>query len=64
MWYSATEQDEVPRPKRKSMKGPLNHELRLGLLHIQRKKVDAATEHMRADFKSKGFSMPHDLSIP
>ncbi|QDS72053.1 hypothetical protein FKW77_002590 [Venturia effusa] len=40
------------------------HELRLGLLHIQRNKVDAATEHMRRDFKSKGFYMPEDSSIP
>jgi hypothetical protein len=39
-------------------------DLKLGLLHIQRKKVDAATEHMRADFQSKGFMMPDDSSIP
>ncbi|TLD32681.1 hypothetical protein E2P81_ATG05657 [Venturia nashicola] len=39
-------------------------EVRFGLLHIQRNKIDAATEHMRKDFKSKGFCMPEDVGIP
>lgn len=60
----AEEQSEPPTPARVPNKGPLDADLRLGLLHLQRKKVDAATEHMRTDFQSKGFSMPHDLSIP
>jgi hypothetical protein len=41
-----------------------NEDVKLGLLHIQRKKVDLATEHMRRDFKAKGFIMPHQDVIP
>lgn len=58
------EQDGPTDSTRKEMVTPLGADLQLGLLHIQRKKIDAATEHMRADFRSKGFTMPHDLSIP
>jgi hypothetical protein len=43
---------------------PLDEDVKLGLLHIQRKKVDLATEHMRRDFKAKGFTMPHQDIIP
>lgn len=57
-------QDDISGSPRRSAAAPLPRDLQLGLLHIQRNKVDAATEHMRADFKTKGFSMPHDLSIP
>jgi len=42
----------------------LDEDIKFGLLHIQRKKIDAATEHMRLDFQSKGFVMPNDSSIP
>lgn len=61
---SPQEQDGTTNTTRNEMVTPLDADLQLGLLHIQRKKIDAATEHMRADFRSKGFTMPHDLSIP
>ncbi|KAE9970788.1 hypothetical protein BLS_004751 [Venturia inaequalis] len=61
---SSDDQDILPKSSESKSATPLPHELRFGLLHIQRNKVDAATEHMRKDFKSKGFYMPEDLSIP
>jgi hypothetical protein len=42
----------------------LDEDLKLGLLHIQRKKIDYATEHIRRDFAAKGFVMPHGDIIP
>lgn len=38
-------------------------DLKLGVLHIQRKKIDALTKFIRADFEAKGFVMPDDSSI-
>ena len=34
-----------------------------GLLHIQRKKVDALTVYLRGEFDAKGFVMPDDSSF-
>jgi hypothetical protein len=42
----------------------IDDDVKLGLLHIQRKKVDYATEYMRDDFRAKGFVMPHQDIIP
>lgn len=39
-------------------------DIKLGALHIQRKKLDAMTKFIRDDFNSKGFVMPDDLSFP
>ncbi|KAF2117221.1 hypothetical protein BDV96DRAFT_644651 [Lophiotrema nucula] len=36
----------------------------IGALHIQRKKIDALTDFIRADFDAKGFIMPDDSSFP
>lgn len=41
-----------------------NKDIKLGVLHIQRKKIDALTHFMRADFDAKGFVMPDDSSFP
>jgi len=38
--------------------------MKLGILHIQRKKLDAMTRFIRSDFDSKGFVMPDDSSFP
>ncbi|KAJ4299016.1 hypothetical protein N0V90_004260 [Kalmusia sp. IMI 367209] len=35
-----------------------------GVLHIQRKKIDALTGYLRRDFDAKGFVMPDDSSFP
>ncbi|KAF2279710.1 uncharacterized protein EI97DRAFT_370917 [Westerdykella ornata] len=35
-------------------------DLKIGALHIQRKKIDALTAFIRADFDAKGFVMPDD----
>ncbi|KAF2745242.1 hypothetical protein M011DRAFT_406797 [Sporormia fimetaria CBS 119925] len=40
-----------------------DRDLKVGALHIQRKKIDALTEFMRADFDSKGFVMPDDQGL-
>ncbi|KAJ4349489.1 uncharacterized protein N0V89_008105 [Didymosphaeria variabile] len=34
-----------------------------GALHIQRKKIDALTDYLRADFEKKGFVMPDDAGF-
>lgn len=39
-------------------------DIKLGALHIQRKKLDAMTRFIRDDFNSKGFVMPDGLSFP
>ncbi|ORY03733.1 hypothetical protein BCR34DRAFT_492139 [Clohesyomyces aquaticus] len=39
-------------------------DIKTGVLHIQRKKIDALTEFMRKDFDEKGFVMPDDSSFP
>ncbi|KAF2713393.1 hypothetical protein K504DRAFT_370902 [Pleomassaria siparia CBS 279.74] len=39
-------------------------DIKVGVLHIQRKKLDALTAFIRADFDSKGFVMPDDSSFP
>jgi hypothetical protein len=39
-------------------------DMKLGALHIQRKKIDALTDFIRADFDSRGFVMPDDSSFP
>lgn len=39
-------------------------DVKSGVLHIQRKKIDALTDFIRADFESKGFIMPEDSSFP
>jgi hypothetical protein len=39
-------------------------DVKVGVLHIQRKKLDALTNFIRADFDSKGFVMPDDSTFP
>jgi hypothetical protein len=47
-----------------SQMSQLEKDMKVGLLHIQRKKLDAMTKFLRDDFASKGFVMPDDLSFP
>jgi len=42
----------------------LEKDIKVGVLHIQRKKVDAMTEFIRQDFDARGFVMPDDSSFP
>ncbi|KAF2092188.1 hypothetical protein K490DRAFT_31034 [Saccharata proteae CBS 121410] len=39
-------------------------DMKMGALHIQRKKLDALTRFIRRDFDAKGFVMPDDVSFP
>ncbi|KAF2472514.1 uncharacterized protein BDR25DRAFT_302665 [Lindgomyces ingoldianus] len=39
-------------------------DMKTGVLHIQRKKIDALTDFLRQDFDAKGFVMPDDSSFP
>ncbi|KAF2259510.1 hypothetical protein CC78DRAFT_67205 [Lojkania enalia] len=39
-------------------------DMKVGALHIQRKKIDALTDFIRADFDAKGFVMPDDSNFP
>lgn len=41
----------------------LDKDMKVGLLHIQRKKLDAMTRFLRSDFESKGFVMPDDTTF-
>ena len=38
-------------------------DIRLGVLHIQRKRLDALTEYIQRDFKDSGFVMPADWAL-
>ncbi|KAF2735870.1 hypothetical protein EJ04DRAFT_511488 [Polyplosphaeria fusca] len=38
-------------------------DIKAGVLHIHRKKLDAMTEYIRKDFESKGFTMPDDSTF-
>jgi hypothetical protein len=38
-------------------------DVKLGVLHIQRKKLDALTEYVRSEFDVKGFVMPDDSGL-
>jgi hypothetical protein len=39
-------------------------DVKIGALHIQRKKLDALSDFIRKDFEAKGFVMPDDSSFP
>ena len=39
-------------------------DVKIGALHIQRKKIDVLTEFIRNDFDEKGFVMPDDSNFP
>lgn len=39
-------------------------DVKIGALHIQRKKLDALTDFIRKDFAAKGFVMPDDSNFP
>jgi hypothetical protein len=39
-------------------------DVKIGVLHIQRKKLDALTDFIRKDFETKGFVMPDDSTFP
>lgn len=38
-------------------------DVRLGVLHVQRKRLDALTEYIQRDFKESGFVMPADWAL-
>jgi hypothetical protein len=60
----AAADSEAPEARQSKEPSEIDDDVKLGLLHIQRKKLDHATEYMRADFKAKGFLMPHQDIIP
>ena len=39
-------------------------DVKIGVLHIQRKKLDALSDFIRKDFEAKGFVMPDDSTFP
>lgn len=38
-------------------------DLRLGVLHVQRKRLDALTDYIQRDFRDSGFVMPADWAL-
>jgi hypothetical protein len=38
-------------------------DIKLGILHIQRKRLDALTEYIQRDFRDSGFVMPADWAL-
>lgn len=38
-------------------------DVRLGVLHVQRKRLDALTDYIQRDFKDSGFVMPADWAL-
>ncbi|OCL03588.1 hypothetical protein AOQ84DRAFT_302517 [Glonium stellatum] len=67
---SPSESDATNSPTRTATSVAGSHmsqrekDMKLGILHIQRKKLDAMTRFIRSDFDSKGFVMPDDSSFP
>jgi hypothetical protein len=63
-----TNEDRIlPKKKTASIASNMSQkekDVKVGVLHIQRKKLDALTEFIRADFDSKGFVMPDDSTFP
>ncbi|PSN75554.1 hypothetical protein BS50DRAFT_479228 [Corynespora cassiicola Philippines] len=61
------EESSGPKKKPSSIMSTMSvrdKDIQLGVLHIQRKKIDALTDYIRADFNSRGFVMPDDSSFP
>lgn len=55
---------ELSRSVPSSQMSAREKDLQLGVLHIQRKKLDSLTSYIREDFAKKGFVMPDDSSFP
>lgn len=67
--YPALEDAEVSRtsvlktPSIKSSMSQREKDVRLGALHVQRKRLDALTDYLQRDFKASGFVMPADWAL-
>lgn len=66
---SSPESDETAVTKKKapsilSTMSQREKDIKIGALHIQRKKIDALTDFIRADFDARGFVMPDDSTFP
>jgi hypothetical protein len=50
-------------PSIKSSMSQREKDVRLGALHVQRKRLDALTDYIQRDFKESGFVMPADWAL-
>ncbi|KAJ4333793.1 hypothetical protein N0V87_007361 [Didymella glomerata] len=50
-------------PSIKSSMSQREKDVRLGALHVQRKRLDALTDYLQRDFKESGFVMPADWAL-
>ncbi|KAL1645560.1 hypothetical protein SLS61_008243 [Didymella pomorum] len=50
-------------PSIKSSMSQREKDVRLGALHVQRKRLDALTDYIQRDFKNSGFVMPADWAL-
>lgn len=59
-------QSSSGKPKAPSILSSMSQrekDIKLGILHIQRKRLDALTEYIQRDFKESGFIMPADWAL-
>lgn len=70
--YPALENDDMSNtlkastlkaPSIKSSMSQREKDVRLGVLHVQRKRLDALTDYLQRDFKGSGFVMPADWAL-
>jgi hypothetical protein len=69
--YPTPESAEAPHGASNTLKAPSirssmsqrEKDVRLGVLHVHRKRLDALTEYLQGDFKDSGFIMPADWAL-
>lgn len=54
---------KVKAPSILSSMSQREKDIKLGVLHIQRKRLDALTDYIQRDFKESGFVMPADWAL-
>ena len=58
-----TSTSTLKTPSIKSSMSQREKDVRLGALHVQRKRLDALTDYLQRDFKDSGFVMPADWAL-
>ncbi|KAJ8117939.1 hypothetical protein OPT61_g987 [Boeremia exigua] len=54
---------KLKTPSIRSSMSQRETDIKLGVLHIQRKRLDALTDYIQRDFKDSGFVMPADWAL-
>ncbi|KAH6629067.1 hypothetical protein C7974DRAFT_180531 [Boeremia exigua] len=54
---------KLKAPSIRSTMSQRESDIKLGVLHVQRKRLDALTDYIQRDFKESGFIMPADWAL-